>query len=204
MILPYLWKDEQARAFASEHSAVLAGDMRTKDAYSLSPSSLTNITPGTRLVLSSRNGAVLSLQAAKRATTIAAYLRNAPAVATFLRERAGLVAIIAGGERWPDDTLRHAWEDLIAAGAIIAELPGSRSPEAAAATAAFHEAKSNLVERLAACSSGRELIERGFASDVDLAAAYGESRCVPVLGNGEFAAAKNSPWPKPKSPSCGS
>lgn len=187
-ILPYYWKDERGTSFARENKAILAGDMRSAETYSLSPSSLTNITPGTRLVLSSRNGAVLSLQAAPLGTTIAGCLRNAPAVAAYVREHGGPVAVIAGGERWPDDTLRPAWEDLIAAGAIIAELPGTKSPEAAAAVAAFANAKPNLGERLAHCSSGQELIGRGFAADVELAAAYGVSRCVPVLKGEAFEA----------------
>lgn len=191
VILPYYWKDERGTAFARENNAILAGDVRSADTYSLSPSSLMNITPGIRLVLSSRNGAVLSLQAAQRTATIAACLRNAPAVAAYVRQHGGPVAVIAGGERWPDDTLRPAWEDLVAAGAIISDLTGTKSPEAAAAAVAFRDAKPNLAERLAACSSGRELIERGFAGDVDLAAAYGISDCVPRLRNGQFAAVRN-------------
>jgi 2-phosphosulfolactate phosphatase len=98
------------------------------------------------------------------------------------------VAVIACGERWTDGSLRPAWEDLVGAGAVIAQLPGPRSPEAEAAVAAFRGAEANLQTRLRECSSGRELIERGFAGDVDLAAAYGVSECVPVMQAGAFVA----------------
>jgi len=60
-------------------------------------------------------------------------------------------------------------EDLLGAGAIIASLSGAKSPEARAAVAAFHDAREDLAHLIKACSSGRELIERGFEADVDLA-----------------------------------
>jgi 2-phosphosulfolactate phosphatase len=98
------------------------------------------------------------------------------------------VAVIACGERWADGSLRPAWEDLVGAGAVIAELPRPWSSEAEAAWAAFRIAAPDLPGQLRACSSGRELIERGFATDVELAAAVGVSECVPVLIGEVFAA----------------
>jgi 2-phosphosulfolactate phosphatase len=118
----------------------------------------------------------------------AACLRNAPAVAAFARSHGGPVGVIACGERWPDGSLRPAWEDLAAAGAVIVNLPGPRSPEAEAACEAFRGAGRDLPDRLRACASGRELIERGFTADVDLAAAVGVSGCVPVLCGDAFLA----------------
>jgi 2-phosphosulfolactate phosphatase len=77
---------------------------------------------------------------------------------------------------------------LIGAGAVIAELAGARSPEAEAACKAFRGVATDLCGHLRACSSGRELIEGGFASDVELAAAVAVSECVPVLCGEAFAA----------------
>jgi 2-phosphosulfolactate phosphatase len=187
-VVPYRWQDDTAARYALEQGAILASRDRGAGGYSLSPASLANIPPGTRLVLPSPNGAAVSLRAAGIGTTVAACLRNAAAVAAFARARGGPVAVIACGERWADGSLRPSWEDLVGAGAVIAELPGPRSPEAEAACEAFRRAEADLPARLRACASGRELIERGFAADVELAAAVGVSRCVPVLSAGAFVA----------------
>jgi hypothetical protein len=107
--------------------------------------SLADIPPGTRLVLPSPNGAALSLLAGTiaapaGAAVVAACLRNARAVAAFACHGGGSVAVIACGERWPDRSLRPAWEDLVGAGAVMADLPGRRSPETQAACDAFRAA----------------------------------------------------------------
>jgi 2-phosphosulfolactate phosphatase len=187
-VLPYRWRDDTAARFAAEQGAIPASTHRRADRYSLSPASLAAIPAGTRLVLPSPNGATLSLRAAGIGITVAACLRNAAAVARFVQAQGGPAAVIACGERWADGSLRPAWEDFIGAGAVIAHLPGARSPEADAACAAFQCARAELHDRLRACSSGRELIERGFAADVELAAAHGVSECVPVLEGGAYVA----------------
>ncbi|HUQ68659.1 MAG TPA: 2-phosphosulfolactate phosphatase [Planctomycetaceae bacterium] len=193
VVMPYRWRDDTAVRFAADHQAILASPQRTVGGYSLSPASLSTIPPETRLVLPSPNGATLSLAAASLGITVAACLRNAPVVARFVRSRGGPVGVVACGERWEDGSLRPAWEDLVGAGAVISELTGSRSPEAEAATDAFVGAKLELRERLHACASGRELIERGFASDVALAAAYAVSECVPQLTAGAFVPGQVAP-----------
>jgi 2-phosphosulfolactate phosphatase len=187
-ILPYRWRDDSASRFAEEQQAILAVGRREGDGYSLSPTSLAGVPDGTRLVLPSPNGATLSLRAAEIGLTVAACLRNAAAVAAFARSQGGPVAVIGCGERWADGGLRPSWEDLIGAGAVIAQLPGRRSPEAEAACEAFRAAEADVRGRLRACSSGRELLERGFAADVEVAAAVGISGCVPVLTRGAFVA----------------
>lgn len=68
-----------------------------------------------------------------------------------------------------DGSLRPAFEDLIGAGAILSYLSGRLSPEAEAAVAAFHAFKQNMLVYLKKSSSGKELIARGFESDVELA-----------------------------------
>ncbi len=185
-ILPWATHDGSAARWAAERGALLASDLRTVGGLSLSPASLTTIEPGVRLVLPSQNGATLSRRVAGRARTFAACLRNARAVARRISEIGGPVAVVACGERWPDGTLRPAWEDLVGAGLVIAGLPGSRSPEAHAACDAFRAAESELSHRLRICSSGRELIERNFEADVELAADCHVSRCTPELRDGEY------------------
>jgi 2-phosphosulfolactate phosphatase len=187
-VLPYRWQDDSAAPYAQGQRAILADGHRRADKYSLSPASLAAIPSGTRLVLPSPNGAALSLRAGAIGTTVAACLRNAAAVARFARSQGVPVAVIACGERWPDGSLRPCWEDLVGAGAVIAELPGQRSPEAEAACLVFQGAQADLPAYLQACSSGRELLERGFAADVALAAQVGVSECVPVLGGEAFVA----------------
>src|SRR5205814_330300 len=92
----------------------------------------------------------------------AASIRNAAAVAGWLSRQEGPISVIAAGERWEDGTWRFAVEDLVAAGAVIAHLEGHRSPEAASAVAAFNAARDELLAVLQGCSSGRELMNRGF------------------------------------------
>lgn len=94
--------------------------------------------------------------------------------------------MIPAGERWSDDTLRPGVEDLIGAGAVLAELPGKLSPEAELAVAAFERFRRNLHDVVSACGSGRELIEKGFACDVEIAAEYSASSSVPVLAGDRF------------------
>jgi 2-phosphosulfolactate phosphatase len=98
----------------------------------------------------------------------------------------GSITVIAAGERWPDGSLRFAIEDLIGAGAVIEGLGGSKSPEASLAEAAFRDGESSIKDLLQECASGRELIERGFERDVELAAELNVSEAVPGLADGRF------------------
>jgi 2-phosphosulfolactate phosphatase len=52
--------------------------------------------------------------------------------------------------------------------------------------AAFLDAAAGLPAALAACTSGRELADRGIAADLPVAAEHDVSRVVPVLRNGAF------------------
>jgi 2-phosphosulfolactate phosphatase len=139
-------------------------------------------------VLASPNGAALSLAAADcGARVLAGCLRNAGAVADAAASTGGPAVVIAAGERWPDDSLRPALEDVLGAGAILAALaPANPSPEARAAIAVFREARANLEARLLECASGRELVARGYAGDVRAAAALDASAAVPELRDGAF------------------
>lgn len=182
-VLPYPASAEDAESYASEHSAQIAARRSTEPGVlSLSPTSLMQTPTGIRLVLPSPNGSALSFQAAEYgAKVIAGCLRNASAVAALASANGGSVNVIPAGERWPDRSLRPAFEDLIGAGAIISQLSGQCSPEARAAVAAFEDAKPHLLEQLLECSSGLELVERGFQRDVELASQLDTSKVVPVL-----------------------
>jgi 2-phosphosulfolactate phosphatase len=77
-------------------------------------------------------------------------------------------------------------QDLLGAGAIIAHLPGSLSPEAALAPAGLQQVGSNMQDVLSRCGSGKELIGRGFTEDVRLAAQLNVSDAVPHLLDGAY------------------
>ena len=183
VILPYPLKGPAAAAYADSVEANLAARERDSG-FSLSPSSLRNLPSGYRLVLPSPNGAALSFSA-DHPVILTACLRNAAAVAHAANKLGQTVAVIPAGEIWEDGTLRPSFEDWIGAGAVISTLSGSYSPEAQIAVGAFHRVRSSL-EDLRACSSGKELIERGFVSDVDLAAECNVSHTVPRLVDRAF------------------
>ena len=185
-ILPYRWKDTSALAYARSKNALLAGSRGAVTGYSLSPASLESMQPGESLVLPSPNGSTLSLAAAATTPTYCACLRNARAVAAHLNEAAHRIAIIAAGEQWEDGSLRPCLEDLIGAGAIIAALRGTLSPEAELSVAVFERFRNNLYLAIRDCVSGRELVERGFMRDIELASDYSVSDAVPVFRDDRF------------------
>jgi 2-phosphosulfolactate phosphatase len=178
-IFPYRFKDAAATAYARSVDAELASSDRGSG-YSLSPASLRKLNPGSRLVLPSPNGSELSF-AADNAAVFAACLRNAAATACAAARAGKCIAVIPAGERWPTGALRPSFEDMLGAGAVIDALPGTRSPEAEQAASAFHRFRHQLAPALRACSSGKELIERGFAPDVEIAAELNVSTTVARL-----------------------
>jgi 2-phosphosulfolactate phosphatase len=181
VVYPYRFRDASASEYAARVHAVLAG--KRGEPISLSPASLSGIHEGCRIVLPSPNGATCAFLAKDSgAVVVAGSLRNASAVAKFVRQTGGIVTVIASGERWPDGSLRPAFEDMVAAGAILGQLIGYRlSPEARLAVAAFDAAKLDLYPLLSESASGRELIASGFAEDVAIASAWNASQTVPVL-----------------------
>jgi 2-phosphosulfolactate phosphatase len=186
-VFPFRWKDESARDYAAQLSAELATSRGQKGKFSLSPISMRNAVEGIRIVLPSPNGSELTMEAqALGRIVLTGCFRNCQAVAKYAASRGKKVAVIASGERWPDGTLRPAVEDFAAAGAIIANLPGVASPEASAAVAVWNFAKRDVRAFLASCASGRELIERGFEEDVQIAGEVNASAAVPVLQEGAY------------------
>jgi 2-phosphosulfolactate phosphatase len=191
-VFPARTRDAAAADLAERKGAVLAAARGA--GYSLSPGSLAAAPAGLRLVLPSPNGATVSLAAEGHGRVLAGCLRNRAAVAARAAALGGPVALIPAGERWPDGTLRPAFEDLIGAGAIAAMLPGPRSPETSAAVAAFEASAPALLSTLRACASGRELIERGFPNDVDACAEVDRDAVAPELTTeGCYAAESGEP-----------
>jgi len=184
VVFPFSLKDQSAAHFAASLGANLASGNR-KVGFSLSPASLEGVPDGYRLVLPSPNGSALAFHA-RHAAVLAACLRNATSVARAAARRSSTFAVIPAGETWSTGELRPCLEDLIGAGAVIANLPGSRSPEADLAVACFERFRADLAGALRKSGSGRELIERGFACDVDLAVEIDVSSNVPVLAGRGF------------------
>lgn len=196
---PYRWQDAGARAYAETRGADLAGPRGVPGAVSLSPASIAAAEGVERLVLPSPNGSTVAhVLAGAGATVVTAALRDRQVVARWVHDRCptgGSIAVVAAGERWPDGSLRPAVEDLWGAGAVVGALvecgADELSPEAAAAAAAFRavEDPAALAAGLRACTSGRELLHRGFADDVQIASELDAAGTVAVLRGGAFTAA---------------
>jgi 2-phosphosulfolactate phosphatase len=187
-VLPYPWKGDSALQFAKQHGAEMAG-ARGETTYSLSPESFLRAPAGLRCVLASPNGAELTLRAAKTSSIVlAGCLRNAAAVARAACQIGTRFNVCPAGERWPDGSLRPSIEDWLGAGAILRELPGERSAEASAAVALFEQCQTIVAELIARSASGRELIERGFPSDVALSTQLNVSSHAPRFDGLAFVA----------------
>ena len=181
-IFPYRWKGEGAKEYADQLGAELAVSRGQLGRFSLSPSSMLEALEGTKIVLPSPNGSELTTEAELLGCAIiAGCFRNCQAVAKHAMAQGKSIAVIPCGERWPDGTLRPAVEDLAAAGAIIANLSGTVSPEASVATAAWALAKDDVSRFLKSCASGREHIDRGYEKDVEMASQVNVSDTVPML-----------------------
>lgn len=207
-VLPYPWAKEDVHEYADSRQAIAAG-FREDGGPSLSPTDLLSLTAGTRLVLPSPNGATLAFHARTLGVglVLAGSLRNASATAHYARFHAGsgVVAVVASGEQWGDQSLlRPAVEDLLGAGAVLSALDPSGaasaphcSPEATAARAAFRQARPMLYEALVSSSSGRELLQRGWDDDVATSAALDVTDIVCVLSGDQFVARRIGNQPQP-------
>jgi 2-phosphosulfolactate phosphatase len=195
-IHPFPW-DQQAREYGERLGASVAvgrGKVTPDQPWSLSPSALMRAPVVADLVLPSPNGAAIcSAASSTGAAVVAASLRNASAVAQWLRvsgfgRPSASIGVVAAGERWPDGTLRPCVEDLLGAAAVLdglAQLGTSLSVEAAVTLAALASVP-DLPSAVQRCVSGQELIERGYAEDVAVAVQVDVSRSVPLLTNDAF------------------
>jgi 2-phosphosulfolactate phosphatase len=181
-VWPHRWVDDSAAMRARDLNAVVAGPRGS--AVSLSPVSLLALPVGARLVLPSPNGSTIAAAADRSGrTVVAACLRNAGAVACWLAANGGTVGVVPAGERWPDGSLRPAYEDLVGAGSVAIRLGLPLGRDAEAAAAAYERWS---VGRLLDCRSGRELVARGFRDDVLVAAEEEADHAIPVLRDGAF------------------
>ncbi|WP_248925207.1 2-phosphosulfolactate phosphatase [Paenibacillus hamazuiensis] len=164
---------------------------------SLSPVTFGPLHAGKKYVLCSLNGAVCTWTASKVPSLLVGCLLNASRVAAAaeaIRAQTGAaITVIPCGERWSDalegeDGLRPALEDYLGAGAVLAGLRGTQSPEAEVCAGAFRQARHDLPRLLRECGSGRELGERGFADDVAHSCRLDALPVVPVLREGRFVA----------------
>ena len=181
----------RARAAALLDAEIVDKDRAATTArFSLSPASLATIAPGDRLIFTSLNGAACTSAAARSPVVLVGALTNATAVAAAVQilvadATADRCTIVPCGERWTSvsdepDSLRPCVEDLLGAGAIVGALSGlTRSAEAHLAAHAWEASASRTTEVLRSCVSGRELIERGFPDDVELAAHVDSTGAVP-------------------------
>ena len=96
----------------------------------------------------------------------------------------GTVGIILAGERWPGGSLRPAIEDLLGAGAVIHILAMPCSAEAQLAANAYRASRDDITTVISNSTSGRELTDRGFPGDVEIALQQSASTCAPVLRDG--------------------
>jgi len=190
-VIPFPFGDlEAAKAAAAAEGAVPAEPRKSGGrGFSLSPPSLTRIPGGTKLLLPSPNGSRLSL-AGGAVPVLTGCLRNAAVVAAAARAIAGekAIGVVPAGEQWADGSLRPAVEDLLGAGAILNALGIRLSAEARVARDAFRAAVPDLAAILRASVSGQELIGRGFAEDVEFAAALNVSATAPFLREGAYQA----------------
>ncbi len=171
IVYPYRWRDDSAVSYAASVGAVVAGlreNATGANPFTLSPLSMATARAGTRIVLPSPNGAKVSLAAA---------LAIGPPI-----------TVVAAGERWKSDgALRPAFEDMMGAGAILYTLGFLKgSPEAHAAAAVFNSCGDDLERQLLECSSGCELVRKGFFEDVVWASKLNVSRTGPRLFSGAF------------------
>lgn len=191
-VVPFPWGDPNAaRAEAERQGAIAAAPKRTAGGQlSLSPASLRRAPQGARILLPSPNGSRLSL-ATGDAPTFSSSLRDFRIVADAVRGLGAddLVAVIAAGERWPDGRLRPCIEDWLGAGAVISALGGEVSADAAVARSVFLATSENLGPTIRDSLSGRELIDRGFAEDVEIALEIGQGAYAPRLVNGAYGPA---------------
>lgn len=198
-------KTEDAAAVAQRiggEAAVNRRDVPQKGRFSLSPVTYLGLESGTKIVLSSLNGATCSRLSREVPYLFAGALVNAEVVAAAVSQVLSTtdlsVTIIACGERWliPSEQgqLRVAIEDYLGAGAILSYLEYEKSPEARVCQGSFQSVQNDLEEIIWDCGSGRELREAGFEADVRYALQLNLLDAVPVMQgecferfSGEFA-----------------
>lgn len=178
-VFPFSFRNE-ADDFAKAMNVACAKG-RKAGGLSLSPPTLAELGRGDEIILPSPNGSHLTLYA-EAPIVLVGCLRNAQAVADFINlSGVKSVQFVAAGEKWRDGSLRPAFEDWLACGAITNLLNGILTAEAGAAAATFRWAEPNLQKLMADCLSGQELHTRDFGQDVEWASELSVATHVPIL-----------------------
>jgi len=194
-----------------DHDAVVLSKQRSVSAgeVSLSPASLQSLPAGQRIVMTSLNGGRCVAAASAAPWVGIGCLTNRTAVArrieTLIAEGvASRCTIVPCAEIWSGPFMasqvgdlsevstmlvRPSYEDLLGAGSIVAALGAyvRQSVEASMAMAVFESHRDRLRPFLEGCVSGRELIERGFGDDVELAARLDTRSGIPERSSGDPA-----------------
>jgi len=157
----------------------------------LSPATYQDVQPESRVTIASLNGGTCVRLASGGPRVLIGALVNARAVGQAInrvlsRDSNHRLTVIACGERWADDSedgrLRFAIEDYLGAGAILSHVSeSSKSPEARLCQHAFCASINEFRELIRASGSGRELIGRDSADDLEHALAMDRYDVVPVL-----------------------
>lgn len=180
-VLPFPYGHSDAESYARSRGAVLARPRSAGgEQLSLSPETLKTLANGARIVLPSPNGSRLSRETGA-VPTLTGCLRNAAAVAQAASSLGPSIGVIAAGERWPDGSMRPAIEDLLGAGSIIQRMTARLSPDAEAARSAYRALRDRIRDVVRDSQSGRELIEAGYAGDVEIAIEADTSSVTPLL-----------------------
>ena len=184
LVYPFSFKDDRATNYAKELQAELAYK-RGESKYSLSPESLLDIPDKTKLVLPSPNGSELSTLITSM-PLFTACLRNAKAIALQASVLSNKIGVIAAGEKWEDNSIRFAIEDMLGAGAVISCFDNELSIEAKSAKLVFDSNVDIIEDVLLRSVSGQELVDRGYRGDVIIASEVNVSGVAPILINGAF------------------
>jgi len=181
---------------ANAELAVKRQDVPKLGRFSLSPPTLLEAERGSRIVLPSLNGGSCVEAAIGSPFILTGALINAKAAAggvVMLMKKTGKsVTIVACGEQEESADgvmeLRHAEEDYLSAGAILAELDFQKSTEADKCEKNFIANKEMIAETIWNSPSALWLRERGFGSDVEFATELNKYSCLPFLTEGRFEA----------------
>ena len=187
-------------AAANQLNALIISKKRNPKpgAYSLSPRSLENLPDGSRIIITSMNGATCVAQTDGAPAVLVGGLRNATETANeacrILRSSSvARLTIVPCGEQWSSvgemDGWRPCVEDWLGAGAIAhaLEVFGFKlSVEALAASSTYKSVANNIHRYLSESVSGRELSAKGFECDIAVAAQRSIVACAVVRSENEF------------------
>ncbi|MFC7370958.1 2-phosphosulfolactate phosphatase [Fictibacillus iocasae] len=190
--------NEKAKEYAASLGAEMVlgrAEAERTGGYTLSPVSFKRDDRDRKFVLCSLNGAACTEAAKAVPALLIGSLVNADVAAKAAHDQQKKtgrdITIVPCGEQWEDphhdeNGMRPGIEDYLGAGAILASLEGTFSPEAEVCAASFAACQHNLEQLITQSGSGRELVERGYGADVEFCRCLNTLEQVPVLYNGCF------------------